>query len=144
VSEQIEQAHRFLALHQGGSPLLLPNPWDVGSAKLLVALGFEALATTSSGYAATLGRLDGSVGREQTLAHAATIVDATELPVSADLENARRQPGIGRRGVRVRRDRSGRASGAGAARAGHLLVARGRGDRRGCGPIGIRIRRHRG
>src|SRR4051812_39381899 len=80
-------AERFLSLHQGERPLLLPNPWDVGSAKLLESLGFQALATTSSGFAATLGRLDGSVTREEALAHAGTIVAATELPVSADLEN---------------------------------------------------------
>jgi 2-methylisocitrate lyase-like PEP mutase family enzyme len=65
----------------------MPNPWDAGSARLLASLGFEALATTSSGFAATLGRLDGSVDREEALAHAASIVAATELPVSADLEN---------------------------------------------------------
>ena len=80
-------AERFLSLHVAGKPLLLPNPWDVGSAKVLESLGFQALATTSSGFAATLGRLDGSVTREEALAHAATIVGATELPVSADLEN---------------------------------------------------------
>jgi 2-methylisocitrate lyase-like PEP mutase family enzyme len=87
VSEQTERAQRLLSLHRGGSPLLLPNPWDVGSAKLLASLGFEALATTSGGFAATLGRLDGSVSREEALAHAATIVAVTDLPVSADLEN---------------------------------------------------------
>jgi 2-methylisocitrate lyase-like PEP mutase family enzyme len=78
---------RFLALHRRGQPLLLPNAWDIGSAKLLESLGFDAIATTSSGHAATLGRLDGSVSREEALAHAATIVAATEVPVSADLEN---------------------------------------------------------
>ncbi len=67
--------------------MLLPNPWDAGSAKLLASLGFQALATTSSGFAATLGRLDGSVTREEALAHAAAVVAATSLPVSADLEN---------------------------------------------------------
>src|SRR5918998_6700613 len=77
----------FLSLHRPGRPLLAPNPWDAGSAKLLAALGFEALATTSSGFAATLGRRDGAVTREQALAHAAAIVAATPLPVSADLEN---------------------------------------------------------
>lgn len=80
-------AQRFLALHHERRPLLLPNVWDVGSAKLMRSFGFEALATTSSGHAATLGRLDGSVTRDEALAHAATIVEATELPVSADLEN---------------------------------------------------------
>jgi len=82
-----DAAARFLALHQGPEPLLMPNPWDVGSARLLASLGFQALATTSSGHAATLGRLDGGVSRDEAIAHAATIVAATELPVSADLEN---------------------------------------------------------
>ncbi len=88
MSEQAERAAHFLALHHRDRPLLIPNPWDAGSAKLLASLGFEALATTSSGYAATLGRLDGSVTREEALDHAAALVAATELPVSADLENA--------------------------------------------------------
>ena len=82
-----DAARRFLALHNRTWPLLLPNPWDAGSAKLLASLHFEALATTSSGFAATLGRLDGSLTREEALQHAATIVSATALPVSADLEN---------------------------------------------------------
>jgi 2-methylisocitrate lyase-like PEP mutase family enzyme len=84
---QAEKARRFLELHRPGRPLLLPNPWDRGSARLLAWLGFEALATTSSGFAATLGRLDGSVTREEAVAHAAELVAATELPVTADLEN---------------------------------------------------------
>jgi 2-methylisocitrate lyase-like PEP mutase family enzyme len=87
MTTQTEKAGRFLDLHRPGNPLLLPNPWDQGSAKLLASLGFRALATTSSGFAATLGRLDGSVSRDEALAHAAAIVVATELPVSADLEN---------------------------------------------------------
>jgi 2-methylisocitrate lyase-like PEP mutase family enzyme len=87
MTTQSEKAARFLDLHRPGHPLLLPNPWDQGSARLLASLGFEALATTSSGYAATLGRLDGSVSREEALGHAAAVVAATELPVSADLEN---------------------------------------------------------
>src|SRR3954468_65354 len=78
----------FLDLHHSERPLLMPNPWDVGSAKLLESIGFKALATTSGGFAATLGRLDGSVTREEALAHCATLVAATEVPVSADLENA--------------------------------------------------------
>jgi 2-methylisocitrate lyase-like PEP mutase family enzyme len=81
------KARRFLELHVPGRPLLLPNPWDQGSARLLAWLGFQALATTSSGFAATLGRLDGSVTREEAVGHAATIAEATDLPVSADLEN---------------------------------------------------------
>jgi 2-methylisocitrate lyase-like PEP mutase family enzyme len=80
-------ADRFLALHRPGQPLLLPNPWDAGSARVLASLGFEALATTSSGFAATLGRPDGSVTRDEAIGHAAAVVAATPLPVSADLEN---------------------------------------------------------
>jgi 2-methylisocitrate lyase-like PEP mutase family enzyme len=87
MTEHAEKASRFLALHRGEDPLLLPNPWDRGSARLLASLGFQALATTSSGHAATLGRLDGSVTRAEALGHAASIAEATELPVSADLEN---------------------------------------------------------
>jgi 2-methylisocitrate lyase-like PEP mutase family enzyme len=86
-ADQAGKARRFLELHHGEGPLLLPNPWDQGSARLLTWLGFQALATTSSGFAATLGRLDGSVTRDEALGHAAAIVEATELPVSADLEN---------------------------------------------------------
>jgi 2-methylisocitrate lyase-like PEP mutase family enzyme len=88
MTGQAEKASRFLSLHHGERPLLLPNPWDQGSARLLASLGFAALATTSSGYAATLGRPDGSVTREEALEHAASIVQVTDLPVSADLENA--------------------------------------------------------
>ena len=87
MTTQSEKAAGFLELHRPGNPLLLPNPWDQGSARLLASLGFKALATTSSGYAATLGRLDGSVSRDEALAHAAAVVAATDLPVSADLEN---------------------------------------------------------
>jgi 2-methylisocitrate lyase-like PEP mutase family enzyme len=87
MTGQAEKAAHFLALHEPGRPLLMPNPWDRGSAQLLSSLGFEALATTSSGFAATLGRLDGDVTREEALAHAADIAAATDLPVSADLEN---------------------------------------------------------
>jgi len=83
----VDLAEHFLALHHERRPLLLANVWDAGSAKLMQSLGFEALATTSSGHAATLGRLDGAVTRGEALAHAATIVRATTLPVSADLEN---------------------------------------------------------
>src|SRR5947208_1413663 len=65
----------------------MPNPWDQGSARLLEAMGFEALATTSGGFAATLGRLDGSVTRDEAVAHAAAVVAAVDVPVSADFEN---------------------------------------------------------
>jgi 2-methylisocitrate lyase-like PEP mutase family enzyme len=84
---QDDLAAGFLALHRAGEPLLLPNPWDEGSARVLASLGFAALATTSSGFAATLGRPDGSVTRDEAVGHAATIAQATPLPVSADLEN---------------------------------------------------------
>ncbi len=87
MSDQADKARGFLKLHRPGQPLLLANAWDAGSARLLAGLGFEALATTSSGHAATLGRLDGSVSRAEAMAHSAAIVAATELPVSADLEN---------------------------------------------------------
>ena len=81
------RSQRFLELHRPGQPLLLPNPWDQGSARILASLGFQALATTSSGFAATLGRRDGSVTLDEALLHAEAIVSATDLPVSADLEN---------------------------------------------------------
>jgi 2-methylisocitrate lyase-like PEP mutase family enzyme len=87
MPDQAELATRFLELHAAQRPLLIPNPWDAGSAKLLASLGFEALATTSAGFAATLGRLDGAVTRDEALAHAAALAAATELPVSADFEN---------------------------------------------------------
>jgi 2-methylisocitrate lyase-like PEP mutase family enzyme len=77
----------FLALHVPGSPLLMPNPWDVGSARLLESMGFTALATTSSGFAASLGRLDGGVTRDQAVAHAGALAEAVSVPVSADLEH---------------------------------------------------------
>jgi 2-methylisocitrate lyase-like PEP mutase family enzyme len=80
-------AEDFLALHRPGSPLLVPNPWDAGSARVLAMLGFQALATTSSGFAATLARLDGSVTRDEALAHAAHLVAAVDVPITADLEN---------------------------------------------------------
>lgn len=87
MTGQAELAERFRMLHRPGAPLLMPNPWDAGSARVLASLGFEALATTSSGHAMTLGRRDGGVTREQALAHAAEIAAATALPVSGDLEN---------------------------------------------------------
>ncbi|MBW2271219.1 MAG: isocitrate lyase/phosphoenolpyruvate mutase family protein [Deltaproteobacteria bacterium] len=80
-------AKRFLELHRKGEPLLLANVWDAGSARLLESLDYCALATTSSGHAGTLGRLDGGVTRDVVLGHCREIVAATRLPVSADLEN---------------------------------------------------------
>lgn len=86
---QQQKALAFQALHQREQLLVLPNPWDAGSAKILAALGFEALATTSAGLAFSLGRADGEglISREDTLANARAIVEATPLPVAADLEN---------------------------------------------------------
>jgi 2-methylisocitrate lyase-like PEP mutase family enzyme len=78
---------RFRELHTRDTPLLLANAWDVGSARILEFLGFEALATTSGGFAATLGRLDGAVSRDESLAHAAALAAAVDVPVSADLED---------------------------------------------------------
>ena len=83
-----DPGHAFRALHQRGNPFILANAWDIGSAKLLAALGAQALATTSAGHAFTLGLPDmGNVTRESALAHAADLVAATPLPVSGDLEN---------------------------------------------------------
>ena len=82
----VRKAEAFAALHVG-DPFVIPNPWDAGSARVLAALGFEALATTSSGFAFTLGRRDGSVTLDEVVEHAAAIDRATELPVSVDLEN---------------------------------------------------------
>ena len=87
--QNLDKALVFQALHSRGQPLLLPNPWDAGSAKILTSMGFEALATTSAGLAFSLGRRDseGTLSREEILANAQSIVEATHLPVSADLEN---------------------------------------------------------
>jgi 2-methylisocitrate lyase-like PEP mutase family enzyme len=87
MSSHAERVSLFRALHVPGRPLLMPNPWDAGTARLLASLGFKALATTSSGHAATLARIDGSVGKDEALAHAASLVAAVDVPVSADLEN---------------------------------------------------------
>lgn len=84
---QAEKGVAFHALHMRDRAFIIPNPWDAGSARLLEYLGFEALATTSAGYAFSLGRADNTIGRDETLAHAAAIVSASELPVSADLES---------------------------------------------------------
>jgi len=82
-----DRAAHFLELHRGTTPLLMPNAWDQGSARLLASLGFDAIATTSSGFAATLGRLDYGVRRGEVLDHARALVDAVEVPVSADMED---------------------------------------------------------
>jgi 2-methylisocitrate lyase-like PEP mutase family enzyme len=84
---QADKGRIFRALHERDGAFIIPNPFDAGTARLLAYFGFEALATTSAGYAFTLGQRDNTVGREQMMVHAAAIVAATPLPVSADLEN---------------------------------------------------------
>lgn len=85
--DAVRRGAEFRRLHEEGVPFIIPNPWDAGSAKILAAKGFKALATTSIGHAFSLGQLDNTLTREQTLANAADIVAATDLPVSADLED---------------------------------------------------------
>jgi 2-methylisocitrate lyase-like PEP mutase family enzyme len=87
MSTPTEKGSRFRALHQRNRAFIIPNPWDAGTARLLARMGFEALATTSAGYAFSAGLQDGAVGRHAMLKHVADIVTATDLPVSADLEN---------------------------------------------------------
>jgi len=84
---QEQKGAAFRALHERAGAFIIPNPWDAGTAKLLARLGFEALATTSAGYAFSMGVQDGAVGREAMMVHVAAIAAATDLPVSADLEN---------------------------------------------------------
>ena len=86
MTTQAAKGEAFRALH-AGEPFVIPNPWDAGSARVLAALGFRALATTSSGFAFTLGRLDGGATLDEVAAHVAALAAATELPVSVDLEN---------------------------------------------------------
>ena len=87
MRSQAEKAAIFRALHARDRAFIIPNPWDVGTAKMLETLGFEALATTSAGFAQSIGTIDGAVDRDTMLAHAAQLAAATDLPVSADLEN---------------------------------------------------------
>jgi 2-methylisocitrate lyase-like PEP mutase family enzyme len=87
MKTQAEKVQLFRDLHYRDSAFVIPNPWDIGSARLLASTGFEALATTSVGYANSIGRQDHGVTRDEMIAHAATLAAATELPVSADLEN---------------------------------------------------------
>ena len=90
MSAVVSQAHKavqFQALHRRPGAFVIPNPWDAGSARMLASLGFEALATSSGALAFTLGLRDGAITREHSLAHAAQVAAATNLPVTADLEN---------------------------------------------------------
>ena len=111
---QNEKAVRFRALHDGHGTFIIPNPWDVGSARILTGLGFRALATSSAASASALVRRDGGLVRDEALAQARLIVDATDLPVSADLEKGfgrhagsrgGNNPACGRGGTRWMHDR---------------------------------------
>src|SRR5262249_42809159 len=84
---QAERGQVFRALHERDGAFIIPNPWDVGTARLLAHLGFEALATTSMGYAFSVGQRDNTVDRHRMMEHVSAIASATDLPVSADLEN---------------------------------------------------------
>jgi 2-methylisocitrate lyase-like PEP mutase family enzyme len=87
VRSQVEKGRIFRELHQRAEAFIIPNPWDIGSARILASAGFEALATTSVGYAFSIGRQDHGVSRDEMMAHAASLAAATDLPLSADLEN---------------------------------------------------------
>jgi 2-methylisocitrate lyase-like PEP mutase family enzyme len=84
---QAEKGTAFRALHERKNAFIIPNPWDIGSARILAHLGFEALATTSMGYAFSVGKRDGGLSRDEAITHVTAIASATDLPVSADLEN---------------------------------------------------------
>jgi 2-methylisocitrate lyase-like PEP mutase family enzyme len=92
TTAQKEKAETFKALHEREGAFIIPNPWDIGSARLLAGLGFEALATTSAGFANSLGRPDGQVTRDEVIKHCRDLCAATDLPVSADLENCFADP----------------------------------------------------
>ncbi len=87
MATQAEKAKAFRALHERKEAFLVPNPWDAGTARMLERLGFEALATTSMGFALSIGKQDNRAGRDAVLAHALALTSATDLPISADLEN---------------------------------------------------------
>jgi 2-methylisocitrate lyase-like PEP mutase family enzyme len=87
LQAQTRKAHAFKALHERAQVFVIPNPWDAGSAKMLASLGYQALATTSAGYAFSLGKADGALSLDETLANVRAIVAATDLPVAVDLEN---------------------------------------------------------
>jgi 2-methylisocitrate lyase-like PEP mutase family enzyme len=87
MRSQAEKAAAFRALHERPGAFIIPNPWDAGTARLLAALGFEALATTSLGLANMLGRADSAVSRAEVIANCRSIAEATDLPVNVDLEN---------------------------------------------------------
>src|SRR6185369_6884821 len=84
---QVEQGRKFRALHERDRAFIIPNPWDIGTARLLAHFGFAALATTSAGFAFSVGQRDHKVGRDEMIAHVGAIASATDLPVSTDLGN---------------------------------------------------------
>jgi 2-methylisocitrate lyase-like PEP mutase family enzyme len=98
VATQLDKAEAFRALHEG-EPFVIPNPWDAGSARVLEGLGFSALATTSSGFAFTLGRLDGGATLDDVVAHVGVLSEVTALPVSVDLEAGYGDPAAAIAGV---------------------------------------------
>jgi len=85
---QSEKADAFAALHNGPGAFVIPNPWDIGTARVLAGLGFKALATTSAGFAFSIGRRDGGISRDEALQHSREIVEATPLPVSASTDGS--------------------------------------------------------
>ncbi len=87
MATQTEKAKAFRALHERKQAFIIPNPWDIGTARMLQHLGFEALATTSMGFALSIGKQDNAAGRDAVMAHALALTSATDLPISADLEN---------------------------------------------------------
>ena len=87
MTTQTEKARQFQSYHAAGEAFIIPNPWDIGTARLLALAGFKALATSSAGYAFSRGLPDNAIGRAQMMVHLAEIAGATDLPVSADLEN---------------------------------------------------------
>src|SRR5260370_19843717 len=84
---QAKKGQAFRALHERDRAFIIPNPWDIGTARLLAHLGFEALATTSMGYAFSAGQRDNTIDRDRMMIHVSAMASATDLPVSADLEN---------------------------------------------------------
>src|SRR5262252_3525659 len=87
MKSQLEKGRALRALHERAGAFVIPNPWDIGSARLLAGLGFEALATTSAGFARAIGTTDYRVGRDEVMRHAAALSKSVDVPISGDLEN---------------------------------------------------------
>ncbi len=111
MTTQQDKADRFRALHERDAAFIIPNPWDVGTAHLLATLGFEALATTSAGYAFSVGQRDNAIDRDEMMSHCQAIASASSLPVSGDLENGFGDSGGSASAAPCRAPRSGRFSG---------------------------------